>query len=65
MTIKVLRIFNYAWLEGPVQCLGCGEGGLDDLKNYLDDSMPMYGLFRVSHTDDNDMTTVKFVYIVW
>lgn len=51
--------------KGPLVCMGCGEGGLDELKNNLDDSLPMYGLYRVSHTDADDITTVKFVYICW
>ncbi|XP_059148978.1 uncharacterized protein LOC131936091 isoform X2 [Physella acuta] len=51
--------------RGPVQCMGCGEGGLDELKGCLDDSLPMYGLYRVTHTDADDITTVKFVYIIW
>uniref|UniRef100_A0A0B6YA28 Coactosin-like protein n=1 Tax=Arion vulgaris TaxID=1028688 RepID=A0A0B6YA28_9EUPU len=51
--------------KGPLQCMGSGDGGLDELKRCLQDVLPMYGLFRVSHKDADDITTVKFVYIVW
>ncbi|CAG5119640.1 unnamed protein product [Candidula unifasciata] len=51
--------------DGPIQCIDCGEGGLDDLTGCLEDLTPMYGLFRVTHTDSDDITTIKFVYIVW
>ena len=45
--------------------MGLGEGSLADLKAGLDDSLPMYGLYRHKHTDADEITTVKFVYIVW
>ncbi|BFZ20309.1 hypothetical protein BsWGS_23348 [Bradybaena similaris] len=51
--------------DGPIQCVDCGEGDLNDLTRCLEDLTPMYGLFRVTHTDVDDITTVKFVYIVW
>ncbi|KAH9487626.1 hypothetical protein Btru_070279 [Bulinus truncatus] len=51
--------------KGPVICMGCGEGGLDDLKSCLDETLPMYGLYRVTHTDGDDITRVKFIYIAW
>ncbi|XP_005097636.1 uncharacterized protein LOC101858936 [Aplysia californica] len=51
--------------KGPVVCMGSGEGGLSELTACLDESIPMYGLYRVTHTDMDDITTVKFVYIMW
>ncbi|BFZ05739.1 hypothetical protein BsWGS_08778 [Bradybaena similaris] len=51
--------------KGPLECMGSGDGGLDELKRCLQDNLPMYGLFRVTHTDADDITTVKFVYIAW
>ena len=42
-----------------------GEGTLSDLKAGLDDALPMYGLYRHEHTDADNITTVKFVYIAW
>ncbi|KAK0065608.1 hypothetical protein BgiMline_020825 [Biomphalaria glabrata] len=51
--------------KGPLQCMGCGEGGLEDLKSCLDETLPMYGLYRVTHKDADDITTVKFIYIIW
>lgn len=57
--------FRVHVVAGPIQCIDCGEGDLNDLTRCLEDLTPMYGLFRVTHTDVDDITTVKFVYIVW
>ncbi|GFR71694.1 coactosin [Elysia marginata] len=51
--------------KGPVTCMGLGDGTLSDLQKSLDDSMPMYGLYRYEHTNAEGILTVKFVYIVW
>ena len=52
-------------VPGPVVCMGVGDGGLTELKHCLRDDLPMYGLYRVSHTDRDHITQVKFVYIQW
>lgn len=51
--------------KGPVICLAAGEGGLSELKERLDDSLPMYGLYRDDYTNSEGITSVKFVYIMW
>ncbi|XP_013378948.1 uncharacterized protein LOC106150598 [Lingula anatina] len=44
--------------------LGSGTGGLEELKAGFDNSLAMYALLRVTDVVD-DITTVKFVYILW
>ncbi|GFO24864.1 coactosin [Plakobranchus ocellatus] len=61
----MLAAYEGANPKGPVICTGIGEGGIKDFKACLDDSLPMYGLIRIEHTDADEITTVKFVYIVW
>lgn len=55
---------EYETAKGPVTCTGKGSGDLSELKESLDDTKVMYGLYRVTDTVD-DITTVKFVYIQW
>ncbi|KAK7095530.1 uncharacterized protein [Littorina saxatilis] len=50
--------------KGPIDLVGSGEGDLSELKAFLASDAPMYGLYRVTDRVD-DITTVKFVYIVW
>ena len=44
--------------------LGSGTGGLGELKEALQNDLVLYGLLRVSDRVD-DITTTKFVYIMW
>ena len=50
--------------KGPIDLVGSGDGDLSELKALLSADAPMYGLYRVTDNVD-DITTVKFVYIVW
>nr|KAG5710617.1 hypothetical protein BaRGS_013263 [Batillaria attramentaria] len=50
--------------KGPIELVGSGEGNLSEMKQVLAADAPMYGLYRVTDKVD-DITTVKFVYIVW
>lgn len=44
--------------------LGSGTGGLAEMKEALQNDLVLYGLLRVSDQVD-DITTTKFVYIMW
>ncbi|XP_050389533.1 uncharacterized protein LOC126808659 [Patella vulgata] len=48
----------------PIIVAGKGEGTVDELRENLVDDQVMYGLYRVTDKID-DITTVKFVYIIW
>lgn len=50
--------------KGPIVVVGSGEGGLGEVTSLLDPAVPMYAFYRVTDKVD-DITTVKFVYIVW
>lgn len=50
--------------KGPIDLVGSGDGDISELKDLLAADAPMYGLYRVTDKVD-DITTVKFVYIVW
>ncbi|XP_076454709.1 uncharacterized protein LOC143289570 [Babylonia areolata] len=50
--------------KGPIELVGSGEGDIEELKGLLAGDAPMYGLYRVTDQVD-DITTVKFVYIMW
>ncbi|KAK3605296.1 hypothetical protein CHS0354_001414 [Potamilus streckersoni] len=50
--------------KGPLDLTAQGEGDAEQLRETLADDKVMYGLYRVKDTMD-DITTVKFVYIVW
>ncbi|CAI4211640.1 unnamed protein product [Parascedosporium putredinis] len=42
-----------------------GSGGLDELKNELDDSQVQYAYVRVEYANDSESKRVKFVLIIW
>ncbi|KAL8558161.1 hypothetical protein ACOMHN_035466 [Nucella lapillus] len=50
--------------KGPIDLVGSGEGDISQLTAQLAPDGPMYGLYRVTDQVD-DITTVKFVYILW
>jgi hypothetical protein len=41
-----------------------GEGDSDEIVEVLTEDKPMYALYRTSDVVD-DITIVKFVYIIW
>ncbi|KAH3796146.1 uncharacterized protein LOC127838019 [Dreissena polymorpha] len=50
--------------KGPLVLTGHGEGDSQDISAALADDKPMYALYRATDMVD-DITTVKFVYIIW
>lgn len=50
--------------KGPIDLTGTGKGDSSELASNLVSDKPMYGLYRVTDKVD-DITTVKFVYIIW
>lgn len=50
--------------KGPIILTATGEGDCDEISEVLADDKPMYALYRTTDVVD-DITTVKFAYIVW
>lgn len=50
--------------KGPIDLVSTGMGDSTEMAEMLVDDKPMYGLYRVTDKVD-DITTVKFVYIIW
>ena len=56
-----------SWLivsPGPIDLTSTGTGDSKEMVDSLVDDKVMYGLYRVTDKVDN-ITTVKFVYIIW
>ena len=51
-------------IKKPLVVVNKGSGGIDDMKEYLNNEHIQYGLLRTTDTYD-DIQTVKFVYIYW
>lgn len=60
----VLAGFENGDVKRPLVVTATGTGGIDELKDELDDCQVMYALYRTTDTYD-DIQTVKFVYIYW
>lgn len=54
----------HVWMNYLFKMLSCGQGGIDELKQCLDDDKGLYFLYRTTDVVDGH-TTVKFVYIAW
>ncbi|XP_060586255.1 uncharacterized protein LOC132741996 [Ruditapes philippinarum] len=50
--------------KGPIVLTATGEGDSDEIVEVLTEDKPMYALYRTSDVVD-DITIVKFVYIIW
>ena len=49
---------------GPIDLTCTGKGDSSELVSSLVNDKPMYALYRVTDRVD-DITTVKFVFIIW
>jgi hypothetical protein len=50
--------------KNTLELVGTGSGGIEELKQHLDESKMFYGLLRVKDVIDQSVT-VKFVFIIW
>ncbi|XP_045197912.2 uncharacterized protein LOC123552361 [Mercenaria mercenaria] len=50
--------------KGPIILTATGEGDSDEIVEVLSEDKPMYALYRTADVVD-DITIVKFVYIIW
>ncbi|TFK34455.1 ADF-like domain-containing protein [Crucibulum laeve] len=48
-----------------LQLTQTGTGGLDELREVLDDSKASYGYVRVSYSNDKESKREKFILVVW
>ena len=60
----VLGGFEGGDIKHPIVLVAKGNGGVEEIKEYLDDGQVMYALYRTTDVYD-DIQTVKFVYIYW
>ncbi|KAL5522980.1 hypothetical protein ACEPAF_1247 [Sanghuangporus sanghuang] len=44
---------------------GSGSGGLDELKELLDDSKAFYAYVRVQYSNDKESQREKFIFVKW
>ena len=52
-------------VKKPLTCIGSGAGGLSELTSFFEEDKVLYALYRVTDMIDDNISTVKFVYIVW
>lgn len=59
-------LLSYASGVGDKLALtGTGTGGLDELKDKLDDAQAQYAYVRVEYANDSESKRVKFILVVW
>lgn len=59
-------IISYAAASGDALTLtSTGTGGLDELKEKLDESQAQYAYVRVEYANDTESKRVKFALIIW
>ena len=57
-------MIHLSFSPGPIDLTSTGTGDSKEMVASLVDDKAMYGLYRVTDHVDN-ITTVKFVYIIW
>lgn len=59
-------LISYAGATGnKLSLTSTGEGGIDEMRESLDDAQVQYGYVRVEYANDAESRRVKFALIVW
>ena len=60
----LLAYFENSNIKSPLKMLASGSGDTNELSSHLEYDQAAYGIYRTTDVID-DITTVKFVYIIW